>query len=477
MGLGRTASLGVDPAAMLCDAVAMRSSAHVALSALGVAFAACDAAVTDAPPPAPSVTIAPAEVCADGPTVFGIDVSKWQGTIDWRQVAADGVKYAIIRISDGPNVLDGKFVANWAGALEHGIPRGSYQFFRQDEDPVVQADIVIDYHQRYGLGELPPVIDVESTDGADSATMVRNIRAWLDRVEAALGVQPIIYTGRYFWNGNVDSTAFSDYPLWHAQYTGAACPNIAAAWSRWTLWQYSSTGTVAGISGGVDMNRFNGTEAELLAMVGEPRCRETPDVAVCDGEGIGTCDDRGRYGVTPCPTGSRCTDGPLCVDVRCEAGGGPDASFCLDDATRADCAGGVLTAGTCAAGARCFDPPGEPAPGCVPARCLGETGLVDGAWCVDSETREVCAGGALTQTPCPSGSRCEAGLCGEVTEPQEPPTPSSGAPLATARHELRGSIRVVEVSGCNGGTSPMTWLAWLGALVVGGTRRWRAKAR
>src|SRR3954466_14515605 len=79
-----------------------------------------------------------ATVCGVGPTVKGIDVSVYQGTINWTAVKNDGVKYAVIRVSDGLNSIDSKFAANWSGAKTAGIKRGAYQFFRPSQDPIAQ---------------------------------------------------------------------------------------------------------------------------------------------------------------------------------------------------------------------------------------------------------------------------------------------------------------------------------------------------
>ncbi len=210
-----------------------------------------------------------AQVCADGPTVYGIDVSKWQGNIDWGAVAGDGVRYAIIRVSDGLNTLDEKFARNWAGAREAGIRRGAYQFFRPSQDAEQQAALLVRRIREEGADfEMPPVIDVEATDNRGAQAIAAGVRTWIDHVQRELGVAPMIYTGKYFWQDNVgNSRDFRDYRLWHAQYTGAQCPNIADAWDRWAMWQYSSTGRVAGIAGNVDQNRFNGNEAALDALV------------------------------------------------------------------------------------------------------------------------------------------------------------------------------------------------------------------
>lgn len=207
------------------------------------------------------------EVCASGETTFGIDVSAWQGEIDWDRVAAAGVKFAVIRAADSTGTADRFFAQNWSGAGRVGILRGVYQYFRPSRPAVEQARHMIDILRTQGGGfELPPVIDVEEDDGLPPEAIQAAVRQWIDHVEAELGVMPIIYTGFYFWRDEVGGTTqFNNYPLWHAQYTGAACPRIADAWPTWLYWQYSSTGRVEGIDGNVDMNRFNGSEAELRA--------------------------------------------------------------------------------------------------------------------------------------------------------------------------------------------------------------------
>ncbi len=212
-----------------------------------------------------------ATVCAGGSTLFGIDVSYYQGTINWTSAKSDGVKYAIIRVSDGTTFEDPKFTSNWSGAHAAGVLRGAYQFFRPGQSINAQADLMIEKLNGVGAADLPPVIDVEATDGVADATIATRVGQWLDRVESATGLRPIIYTGKYFWQDNVgNSQAYDDYPLWHAQYTSAACPNIADAWADWAFWQYSSTGSVSGISGDVDMNRFNGGLAGLTDLGGAP---------------------------------------------------------------------------------------------------------------------------------------------------------------------------------------------------------------
>ncbi len=206
-------------------------------------------------------------VCADGETVSGIDVSKWQGTIDWDAVAGGGIEYAFIRVSDGLDYPDSQFAANWAGAREAGVLRGVYQFFRPGQDPIAQADLLLDAMGTLEDDDLPPVCDLEATDGQSAEVIRTKLQQWLDRIEAATGRVPIIYTGKYFWNDNVASDGFTDYPLWIAQY-GPTCPDLPVPWQEWAFFQTSSSGSVAGISGNVDTDLYNGSMADLLEFAG-----------------------------------------------------------------------------------------------------------------------------------------------------------------------------------------------------------------
>lgn len=217
-----------------------------------------------------SIAESEATVCGSGPTVKGVDVSYYQGTIDWAAAKADGVEYAFVRVSDGLGTEDTKFDQNWAGTRANGILRGAYQFFRPNQDAIAQANLLLSRMGTLEPDDLPPVIDVEAAGGMGAAQIEAQVRLWIDHVRGALGVEPIIYTGFYFWRDSVGAPDFTSSPLWHAQYTSAECPNIPPPWSDWAFWQFTSTGSVAGIAGNVDVNRFNGTRDQLLAMTVQP---------------------------------------------------------------------------------------------------------------------------------------------------------------------------------------------------------------
>ncbi len=194
--------------------------------------------------------------CVEGPVTPGIDVSYYQGTIQWPKVHRAGIRFAFIRVSDGLGVRDSMFVQNWAGAKHARVMRGVYQHFRPDENAIAQADVVI-AAVSHDPGELPPVIDVEVTGGKSPAQLERQVRAWVERIRAKLHVEPIVYTSPSFWENEVGGADLSQLPLWVAHYTNE-CPRVPAPWTRWAFWQHSESGRVPGIAGPVDLNVFSG---------------------------------------------------------------------------------------------------------------------------------------------------------------------------------------------------------------------------
>lgn len=208
-------------------------------------------------------------VCPGPETVPGVDVSYYQGAVDWPVVAASGIRFAIARISDGTDHPDGRFAANWVAMQGAGLVRGAYQYFEPSEDPLLQAELVVEQVGRLGLGDLPVALDVEVSGGAPHAVIVSRIASWMDRVAEGTGKAPLVYTAKYFWDGQIGSIAFADRPLWVAQY-GTECPDLAAPWNEWVFWQYSGQGSVAGIRTPVDLDRFNGSVDDLRRFANAP---------------------------------------------------------------------------------------------------------------------------------------------------------------------------------------------------------------
>jgi len=172
-------------------------------------FAACDRT--------PDLELARSEqglkVCPGPATVPGIDVSEWQGSIDWAQVAGSGVKFAITRINDGHH-MDPYFQANWDAIKAVGLVRGAYQFYEPNIDAALQASWVVQAVGVLGPGDLPVMLDVEWTSGTPNA---QGIGTWLSQVEAGTGKRPLIYTALGYWNQYFTSE-FGDYDLVVANY-------------------------------------------------------------------------------------------------------------------------------------------------------------------------------------------------------------------------------------------------------------------
>ena len=190
----------------------------------------------------------------------GIDVSSFQGmSIAWHSVAASGISFAYIRAGDGSSNPDGAFGVNWRGATSAGVTPGAYLFFEPAQSPVAQADLLISQLRSVGFtnGDLIPAIDVETTDGQPRSVVVANLRTMVDTVSAAIGSLPAIYAAPAWWNGNVDSSAFTLDPLWVANW-GVSSPSVPANnWggTGWQVWQFSDAGSVPGVPGRVDLDQ------------------------------------------------------------------------------------------------------------------------------------------------------------------------------------------------------------------------------
>lgn len=224
------------------------------------------------------------KTCAKGATITGVDVSYYQGNVSWSQVKGAGRQFAFARISDGLNYPDAKFAQNWPAMKTAGLVRGSYQFFRPSQDAGLQAQMVIDNLAAAGgfkVGDLPPVLDLESADGLASSVVVSKAKVWLAKIEAALKVKPIVYTAAFM--SDVIGTNFGGYTLWVANYQ-TTCPTMPSGWTDWQFWQNSDSGSVAGISGNVDTNFFNGTLAQLQTHTLKPATPPAPDAGADAGD-------------------------------------------------------------------------------------------------------------------------------------------------------------------------------------------------
>lgn len=200
--------------------------------------------------------------------LLGIDVSRYQGTVDWAKVKAAGCKYAFIKATEGRTWVDPMFARNWRELKEKGIPRGAYHFYRTDVPLQAQIDNFCKTVGSLAPGDLPPVLDVEVPSQWTHLSAKQRVdlcNGWMKGVEEKLGVKPIIYLSPSFATDVLRNDAsLAPYPLWLAHYTAQPNPKVPGPWRTWVFWQWSETGTIDGITDTkVDMNWFNGSAADL----------------------------------------------------------------------------------------------------------------------------------------------------------------------------------------------------------------------
>ncbi len=198
--------------------------------------------------------------------VQGIDVSKYQLDIDWREVRKAGTRFAFIKATEGGDLLDSRFRDNWAQSRAAGVPRGAYHFVFWCRPARDQIRWFI-RHVPKDPEALPPVLDVEWSHKTScprpSAEKARaKMREMLRAFEAHYGKKPVIYTDINFHEDVLEGTReFDDYPFWIRSV--AAKPKERYGDRQWEFWQFTATGRVPGVPGDVDRNAFYGTEKQF----------------------------------------------------------------------------------------------------------------------------------------------------------------------------------------------------------------------
>jgi len=196
-------------------------------------------------------------------SIHGIDVSYYQGKINWQKVKSMkdddvSIRFAFIKATEGILQVDPYFQRNWREAPKAGIICGAYHFFRPKRDGKTQAKFFLQV-VNIEKGDLPPVVDVESLDGVSPLKMRAELSDFLNYVELRTKVRPIIYTGLKFYEDYLDDN-FDDYPLWIAHYYQ---PKLRLDKSKWKFWQHSDKAKINGIGHVVDFNAFNGDSTAL----------------------------------------------------------------------------------------------------------------------------------------------------------------------------------------------------------------------
>lgn len=200
----------------------------------------------------------------DGYEIHGIDISHYQGDIDWddlRNAMIEGcpLRFIVIKATEGSSQVDEKFNDNFYMAREYGYIRGAYHFWSNKSTAREQAYFFLN-KVRLEEGDLPPVLDVEHKPKDRSAEdFQRDILTWLHIVEDKYHVKPIIYTYYKFKEKYLNAPVFDDYPYWIAHYY----VDKVEYKGEWKFWQHTDVGRLPGIKGYVDFNIYNGSYYDL----------------------------------------------------------------------------------------------------------------------------------------------------------------------------------------------------------------------
>lgn len=194
--------------------------------------------------------------------IFGIDISQYQGTIDWENLEAIEeqfeLKFVIVRATAGSNKLDTKFKKNWKNLTASMYIQGAYHYYRPDENSTDQANNFIK-NVKLRKGHLPPILDIEKMPKGQSMDKLKEgLQNWLTIVEKHYGVKPIIYTGEKYYEDFLQED-FPGYQFWIANYN----PWKEKIEDEYLMWQFTEKAQLHGIDELVDVNVFNGNVNDL----------------------------------------------------------------------------------------------------------------------------------------------------------------------------------------------------------------------
>jgi len=190
---------------------------------------------------------------------FGIDVSHYQGKINWGKVKTSShpIEYVFIRATMGKNRKDHQFLQNWKSAKKHNYVRGAYHYYRPSENSTKQFNNFKSV-VKLETGDFIPILDIEKESVFGRKNLRKGILNWLKLAEETYGVKPMIYTGLSFYN-HVLKGYVDNYPIWIAAYSG----KHRVKNTDWMFHQFTEKVIIKGINEYVDGNDFNGTLEDL----------------------------------------------------------------------------------------------------------------------------------------------------------------------------------------------------------------------
>jgi GH25 family lysozyme M1 (1,4-beta-N-acetylmuramidase)/uncharacterized protein YraI len=207
----------------------------------------------------------------------GVDASRYDGEVDWKQVAAAGYRFAVLRATVGDYYTDPRFYTNWQAAKDAGILVSAYHVLVATNYANTQVGrffLVLGNRKT----DFPMIFDIERKDTTNKATYTACVQDCMREVATHDSRKPIIYTAQYFWKDYVNSSPdWGKHDLWVASY--ASKPSMPQDWTSWRFWQYSDKGKVPGMSGPADVNWFNGSYDDLVKYCGGVSPTPTPTSA------------------------------------------------------------------------------------------------------------------------------------------------------------------------------------------------------
>lgn len=222
----------------------------------------------------------------------GVDVSRYQGNMDWQKCKSAGALFGVARATVGDYYIDPQLTANIAGVQDACLALGVYHVVTPSDSTgrKITAQMQMDHLFQTIAGvhlDMPVVLDCELDRGATPAEMTALIRECVRIIRGKFYAYPFIYTSAGWWNPHVlRSQEWIDCPLWVANYTTANQPLLPLDWSQWVMWQYSADGNGKGAeygaqSASIDLNRFDTVTGAIYGIEIESGPCATPEYVRC----------------------------------------------------------------------------------------------------------------------------------------------------------------------------------------------------
>lgn len=202
--------------------------------------------------------------------VMGVDVSHYQGEIDWNELSENKISFAFIKATEGSTHVDKNYASNREKIKATGIYAGFYHFFSFDSEPETQAENFITTVLKED-GMLAPVVDIEfygynEVNRPNPMQVRKQLNVFLNKLEQHYKIKPIIYTTTKTYNYYIKDY-YAEYPLW---IRNVYYPPDFGTTDDWTFWQYSDTGILSGYNGPekyIDLNVFRGNYEQLQTLL------------------------------------------------------------------------------------------------------------------------------------------------------------------------------------------------------------------